>query len=294
MNNVQSGILAGVPKHSRTLMFTLEPECADMAGALKAVLDVVDGEKTVLGIGHSMVKALGKVVPGLRSFPVMSGKGFDIPSTPYALWLWLRGEDRGELYHHANDIEHALAMDFRIQEVLDTFMYLDSRDLTGYEDGTENPKGKEAIDAAIVQGLGEGLDGSSFVAVQQWLHDLDHFKHMSVEDQDNIVGRHIADNEEFDEAPESAHVKRAAQESFSPEAFMLRRSMPWTEGNQAGLNFIAFGKSFDAYEAVLNRMVGNEDGIVDAMFSFTRPISGAYYWCPPMKDGRPDLSALGI
>ncbi|WP_241236141.1 hypothetical protein, partial [Pseudomonas aeruginosa] len=25
-----------------------------------------------------------------------------------------------------------------------------------------------------------------------------------------------------------------------------------------------------------------------------RPISGSYFWCPPMADGRLDLSALGL
>ena len=39
-------------------------------------------------------------------------------------------------------------------------------------------------------------------------------------------------------APESAHVKRTAQESFSPEAFVLRRSMPWADCGQAGLAFL--------------------------------------------------------
>ncbi len=79
-----------------------------------------------------------------------------------------------------------------------------------------------------------------------------------------------------------------------PEAFILRRSMPWVEGMNAGLVFVAFGKSFDAYEAILNRMLGNEDGIVDGLFSFTRPLTGAYFWCPPVKEGRLDLTALGL
>jgi putative iron-dependent peroxidase len=49
---------------------------------------------------------------------------------------------------------------------------------------------------------------------------------VTTKQQDNAIGRHISDNEEFAEAPETAHVKHAAQESFDPEAFMLRRSMP--------------------------------------------------------------------
>lgn len=66
--------------------------------------------------------------------------------------------------------------------------------------------------------------------------------------------------------------------------------MPWNDGARAGLVFVAFGRSLDAYEAQLRRMVGEEDGIVDALFGFARPVSGAYFWCPPVKRGRLDLS----
>ena len=48
------------------------------------------------------------------------------------------------------------------------------------------------------------------------------------------------------------------------------------------------------FEAVLNRMLGNEDGIRDALFDFTRPINGAYFWCPPVSNGILDLRALGL
>ena len=68
--------------------------------------------------------------------------------------------------------------------------------------------------------------------------------------------------------------------------------MPWADDKQAGLVFTAFGHSLDAFEALLKRMVGEEDGTVDALFSFTQPVSGAYFWCPPMKDNRLDLSAI--
>ena len=57
---------------------------------------------------------------------------------------------------------------------------------------------------------------------------------------------------------------------------------------------MAFGRSFDAFEAQLIRMVGAEDGITDAVFTFTRPISGSYFWCPPIRDGHLDLSALDV
>jgi putative iron-dependent peroxidase len=70
--------------------------------------------------------------------------------------------------------------------------------------------------------------------------------------------------------------------------------MPWTDDCGAGLVFVAFGASLDPFEALLRRMVGVDDGIVDALFSFTRPISGAYFWCPGMQDGRLNLRLLGV
>jgi putative iron-dependent peroxidase len=54
--------------------------------------------------------------------------------------------------------------------------------------------------------------------------------------------------------------------------------MPWADERRAGLVFVAFGKSFDAFEALLGRMVGVEDGIPDALFKISRPVSGGYFW----------------
>jgi len=141
---------------------------------------------------------------------------------------------------------------------------------------------------------GTGLVGGSFAALQQWQHDWDAFERMVPAAQDAMIGRRRSDNEELGDAPESAHVKRTAQESFTPEAFVLRRSMPWAEGMRSGLMFAAFGCSFDAFEAQLRRMAGLEDGVVDALFQMSRPVTGAYVWCPPLRDGRLDLRAVGL
>ncbi|HMY07257.1 MAG TPA: Dyp-type peroxidase, partial [Accumulibacter sp.] len=147
---------------------------------------------------------------------------------------------------------------------------------------------------AIIGAERPGLEGSSFVTVQRWAHDFVRFEAMPGAQQDLSIGRRRADNQEIDDAPESAHVKRTAQESFTPEAFVVRRSMPWAAGVQGGLVFVAFGRSLDAFEAQLQRMVGIDDGIVDAIFKYSRPLTGAYFWCPAMVNGRLDLSSLGL
>ena len=246
------------------------------------------------GVGQSLALALGADIPGLKTFPSDVGCGVDVPSTTGALWCWLRHGDQGELVHQTLEVQRLVSDAFTLIDVIDAFQYGESLDLTGYEDGTENPTGDEALSAGFAKNPGGNLDGSSFVAVQKWQHDLELFSALPQSEQDDIFGRRKSNNEEFDDAPSSAHVKRTAQESFEPEAFVLRRSMPWADAAGQGLVFVAFGGSFNAFEAQLNRMLGHEDGIVDGLFRFTRPVSGSYYWCPPISDTGLNLAALGL
>jgi putative iron-dependent peroxidase len=70
--------------------------------------------------------------------------------------------------------------------------------------------------------------------------------------------------------------------------------MPWAEGHAGGLVFTAFGHSFAAFEALLGRLPGAEDSLTDALFIFTKPETGACFWCPPVADERPDLHIAGL
>ncbi len=292
MHAPQPGILAPLPAASRYI--TLRATAgADPRQALRNLSDLQLDERLVVGLGAATLRAAAAEIPGMREAPALAGQGVAIPATPADLWLWLRGEDRGALLHRGRELRERLAAGFEVDTISEGFIHDGGRDLSGYEDGTENPTGDEAVAAAIVGGAGLGLSGSSFVAVQRWVHTLDHLAAMSQDERDASIGRRLADNEEFD-APPSAHVKRAAQETFTPEAFLLRRSMPWSEGAREGLHFIAFGRSFDAFEAILRRMIGAEDGIVDALFRFTRPVAGGYFWCPPLRGDRLDLRLLEL
>ena len=291
MTNYQQGILSPIPPTSRYLTFQAKHQ-GDIQTALRALGELADGDTLVVGIGKALLLQLAITKPALSNFPSYTYAGIQIPSTPADLWCWLRGDERGELLLRSQSLIDDLAQGFECVSIIDGFCHQQGRDLTGYEDGTENPVDDAAIAAAIVSGQGDGLDGGSFVAVQQWLHDMTTFKQMSGEAQDNMIGRRRSDNEELDDAPESAHVKRTAQESFSPEAFVVRRSMSWSEGQRGGLVFVSFGHSLQGFAAQLRRMVGLEDGITDGLFQFTRPITGAYFWCPPLKNGRLDFSAI--
>ena len=293
MQFIQKGILQEVPSHGIYVSYLLS-EAGAAAEALRAIQNSADGESCVVGLGASLVAALGHSVPGLREGFSIPHALVPLPQQPIALWLWLRGDDRGALLLAERVWTQRLKPAFQRHQRIEAFRFEDGRDLTGYKDGTENPEGELALAAACVDAVTPDLAGSSFAAIQQWQHQFDRFEAMTSEAQDHAIGRRRSDDEELDEAPESAHVKRTAQEDFEPEAFVLRRSMPWSAGSQAGLMFVAFGHSFDAFEAQLTRMSGAEDGIIDALFGFSQPLNTHYVWCPAMLNERLDLRILGL
>jgi putative iron-dependent peroxidase len=287
----QSGILEVHVPVARSVAFRIAPE-ADVAAALRTLRDQLSPGCAVIGLGEPLVRMFGKSIPGLRPFPALAGPGCSVPSTQQALWFLIRGQDPGTLFDVSRNLRRLLGDAFLMEDTMDLFHYAGGRDLTRFEDGTENPKDEAAVKAAIVS---DGpLAGSSFATVQRWVHDLDRFHKMPPERRNDVIGRDAETNEELDDAPDSAHVKRSAQESFDPDAFMVRRSMSWAGNTRQGLEFIAYVESLDRFERVMRRMVGEDDGVVDGLFSFSHPITGGYYWLPPLRGDRIDLSALGL
>ena len=292
LSEPQPGILTDAPPLARSLTFRLRAE-SDAAATLRTFATTIPAAWCTLGIGESLALHCGVTLAGLRTFPGLSGPEVSVPSTQSALWVLLRAENYTEIYKREGKVRALLADAFVLDDANNLFHYDGGRDLSGFEDGTENPKGDAAEEAAIVNATGS-LDGSSFVAVQRWIHDLQRFAAFPPERADSVIGRRLETNEEIEDAPPSAHVKRTAQESFEPPAFMVRRSMPWSDGEEHGLEFISFVHSLDTFETVLRHMLGLDDGVVDALFTFSRPVTGGYYWCPPVRSGTLDFSALGI
>lgn len=249
----------------------------------------------VIGIGPSFAASLRATVVGLEPLePLQNGDVF-VPSTPHALWAYGRGHTPAEAAAHVDALELALAPYVLRTEDVPGFKFHGGRDLTGFVDGTENPKGDAAAAAPIVA---DGpLAGSSFVVTQRWVHDMARFHAHSRPEQEAMVGRTLADDVELTDSPASSHVHRTNQESYTPAAFMLRASLPYriagAAGPEEGLYFVAFVATLDNFNRQMERMVGLEDGVVDALFTFSKPVTGAAFWCPPVRDGHLDLSAIG-
>jgi len=174
-------------------------------------------------------------------------------------------------------------------EVLDErvcFRYFDGRDITGFIDGTENPQFPD--DRAEVALVGEDagiFQDGSFIFAQRYAHNLEKWKKLKVDAQEQVFGRTKLESIELDDdvKPENSHVARVVVEDDEGEEMeILRHSLPYGDGKgEQGLFFIAYTKDLNIIDAMLLRMFGTSgDGIHDRMLHFVTPVDGAYYFAP--------------
>lgn len=281
----QPGLFIEGVQAGYNLEWTLD---GDPAAAL-AALASLESHDAVIGVGAPLVAALGRSIPGLRPFVPLDGEA-SMPATQFALWAYVMEDTAGAAFDRAKELNRHLAGPFSLAECLPLFRYRDGRDLSGYKDGTGNPPPEEQAEAALIAAGAQA--GGSFALVQRYVHFLNRFNPLPATERDDVIGRRLSDDEEFDEAPETSHVKRTDQEGYDEPAFMLRRSMPWGDLKTHGLQFVSFVASLDTIDLVLRRMCGLIDGKADALLKFTQAETGAYYYCPPMRNGRLDLVGL--
>ena len=283
----QSGIVENLPSSALFMMFDIKSN-SDTSFGLKILQKFVDGKNAVAGFGNNLFKMFK--LPNSKDFQREHFASDRMPDNDgYDLVLWLRGDDRGELFHHAYSIDKALEDFFEFKKMISSYTYHDKYDLSGFEDGIENAKGEEIVPVSIVPN--GDLEGSSYWVLQQWLHDFDWLNASSQATKEECIGRSLDDSHQFKNLKDFAHVKRSAKENFTPEGELFRRSMPWSDDNlNGGLMFSAFAFSFRAFNLQMGKMLGVDDKIVDGVFKFSKIVETNYLWCPPFKKGRLDLS----
>ena len=255
---------------------------------------LIDGKSILLGLGKDVIKLMGADIPDLKEFPSFNHDTIAIPSTQNSMLLWFRGSDRGKLFHQLLLLHDFIKDTFDIDDIVEAFSYCGNADLSGFLDGAANPDENIVCDVALVDSKNLKLNGSSFLVTQKWQHNFTILNSMGQRDKEDSIGRSLINNEKLLSLKPESHVKRTEQRSFSPAAILKRSSMPWSNGLEGGLMFTAFSNSFYPFEVQMKKMLGYDDGIVDALFKFSTPLTGAYFWVPAFKTGRLDLSILGI
>ena len=183
-------------------------------------------------------------------------------------------------------ISNQLGETVEVMDEVHGFQYLDSRDLTGFIDGTENPKGKGRAPVALIGAEDPAFAGGSYVFTQRYVHNLKKWATVPQKEQEKVIGRRKPDSKELSDKtkPPTAHISRVVIEEDGEELEIVRHSLPYGTVSESGSFFIAYSKTLDIPEKMLSRMMGaTGDGLHDHLMDYTRAVSGATFFAPSLE-----------
>lgn len=296
MATAQTGIFALGTRTHRQLEFDLRDGVgpADVIAAVQALSEshvTAGGVNLVVGFGAALWGRLSAAPPAdLVDFTPIDGlDGHRAAATQHDVWVWLHGTGTDVVHDAAVAVAAVLAPVATLGDDTTCFVYHDSRDLSGFVDGTENPPPSVAPTVALVPDGCPGAGGSHVLA-QRWVHDLDAFGRLEVAEQERVVGRRKADSEALprDVRPFDAHIMRAELlDTDGEERPIYRRSVPWGGVTERGLFFLAFSAERDRFDGMLSRMFGTSgDGLRDRLLDFSRAVTGSFYFAPSLDELR--------
>jgi putative iron-dependent peroxidase len=299
MARPQTGILPEPSASALFLVLRLRDRARDGARAARAASRVPaltaalakraprDRLVSAVGIGPELwdVVSPAKRPKALRSFPALDAGGRSAPATGGDLLLHTTARRADLCFELALRLRRELGDIAEAIEEVHGFRYLDARDLTGFIDGTENPKGRERAEAALIGREDPAFAGGSFVFTQRYVHDLARWEQLVVREQEGAIGRRKRDSRELADRvkPATAHIARVVIEEDGRELEILRHSSPYGTTSECGLFFIAYTRDLAVPEKMLRRMMGAaDDGLHDRLMEFTRAVSGATFFAPAL------------
>ena len=263
--------------------------CADVGGLIRAVefRDLEAGLSCVIGIGSDAWDRLfGKPRPAeLHPFREVRAGPRHAVSTPGDLMFHIRAKRMDLCFEMAAQIMARLVGAVTAIDEVHGFRYFDDRDLLGFVDGTENPRGEALIDAALIGEEDPAFTGGSYVIVQKYLHDLPGWKALSTEAQERIIGRTKLADIELDDSvkPTSAHSALNTITENGKELKILRDNMPFGSVGTAefGTYFIGYCRTPRVTEQMIENMfIGRPPGNYDRLLDFSRAVTGTLFFVP--------------
>ncbi|UOE38904.1 Dyp-type peroxidase [Chryseobacterium oryzae] len=276
-NNVETDKIKSVFQRLCALVINLNNSALDRFPDSKA--------SCVMGIGYEAWLQLELPQPlpkEFKKFQEIKGSKHTAVSTRGDLHFHIRADVKSFAYDMASVIS-----DY-IKEIADCvvevqgFRYWDSRSILGFVDGTENPHGKDRERFAVVDDSDVQYEGGSYLFVQKYVHNLDGWKALSVEDQEKVIGRSkdLDIEMEDDVKPKNSHIALA---NVGDDFKVVRDNMPFgnVTTNEMGTYFICYASTFSTVEKMLTNMfIGNPPGNYDRILDFSTAQTGTLFFIP--------------
>jgi putative iron-dependent peroxidase len=291
MKTPQAGIFAlGTASHAYLEFDVLDQRYGEkLVAALSALREprtTIGGVNLVAGFRPELWQEVAPdhAPAGVHGFnnPIIGKDGFVMPAAQHDAVLWLSGSAYDVVFDVAHEAIVAVKDLASVAEETSSWPYRHDRDLTGFIDGSENPSLIDASDAALIAEGNTG-EGGTILLLQKWKHDTAAWESLSVNQQEQIMGRRKLDSVELDDKPVDSHVASTDQDQYGK---IFRRNMPYGTVTNHGTMFVGFSADQQRLSTMLESMAGLRTGVRDALTRYTQPISGAYYFVPSTESLR--------
>jgi porphyrinogen peroxidase len=268
---------------------TLRSFCGDLAGLVRAVefRALEGGLSCVMGFGSDAWDRLfGQPRPAeLHRFREIRAGARHAVSTEGDLLFHIRAKRMDLCFELASQVMARIGTAVTPVDEVQGFRYFDDRDLMGFVDGTENPRGAAVVNAVLIGDEDATFEGGSYVIVQKYLHDLGAWNALSTEAQERIIGRTKLSDIELDDSvkPTSAHSALTTIVENGKEIKILRDNMPFGRPahGEFGTYFIGYSRSPRTIEQMLENMfIGKPPGNYDRILDFSRAVTGNLCFVP--------------
>jgi len=263
---------------------------SELAGLQRAVgFRAQEGQLScVAGIGSRAWDRLfaGPRPAELHPFREVAGPVHTAVATPGDLLFHIRAQQPDLCFELGAEIMSRLRDAVTVLDEVHGFKYFDFRDLLGFVDGTENPVGPVAQDAALIGTEDPPFAGGSYVIVQKYLHDLQAWNALPVEAQELVIGRTKLSDVELDDADKPADSHVALNTIVDPdgtERKILRDNMPFgaVGSGEFGTYYIGYARTPTVTERMLERMfLGDPPAGHDRILDFSTPVTGTLFFVP--------------
>jgi porphyrinogen peroxidase len=262
--------------------------CGELAALVRAVgfRDLEGRLSCVMAFGaDAWDRLFGAPKPKeLHPFREIRGQHHAV-STPGDILLHIRSTRMDLCFELATQIMARLGGAVSTADEVHGFNYFDDRDLIGFVDGTENPVDQAALDATLIGEEDAAFAGGSYVIVQKYLHDLQGWNALTIEEQEGIIGRTKLSDIELDDAvkPTSAHNALTTIFEDGEQLEIVRDNMPFGDVGRGefGTYFIGYARSPRRIEQMLENMfVGRPPGNYDRLLDFSRAVTGTLFFVP--------------
>lgn len=221
----------------------------------------------------------------LETFKEIRGSKYTAVSTPGDILFHIRARQMGLCYEFASIIDEKLKGAVEAIDETHGFRYMDGKAIIGFVDGTESPAVDEnPYHFAVVGEEDPDFAGGSYVFVQKYIHDMNAWNALPVEEQEKVIGRRKFNDVELsdEEKPANAH-NAVTNINIGDNLKIVRANMPFanTSKGEYGTYFIGYASTFSTTRQMLESMfIGNPVGNTDRLLDFSTAVTGTLFFAP--------------